>query len=720
MVLTLSAQPTVLQTSLRPVSSSKRAKGLCVRTARTPTFVKEAAAGRLCRISDRGPTLRHLAMEGLQEFKKQEPAHKKHAVVPNFTPPAELREACLVSSRGQYDEMYKRSIDDPEGFWGEIADQFHWEKKWEKGHFKYNFDVRKGKIFTSWFAGARTNIAYNCLDRHIKEGRGDQQCILWEGNEPGKQKELTYKQTLTEVCKVANYLRSVGVKKGDAVCIYLPMIAELPIAMLACARIGAVHSVVFAGFSAESLAQRIEDCKSNVILTCNAVMRGAKMIDLKKIVDKGLDLAKRSGVNVEHCLVYENADAQSGKDTNWVEGRDSWWADLIPKQKEEAEVEWVDAEDPLFLLYTSGSTGRPKGVLHTTGGYMLAAATTTKYAFDMRPGDIYWCTADCGWITGHTYLAYGPLLNGAVNVVFEGTPTYPTPARCWEIVAKYKVKQFYTAPTLIRSLMGFGEKHVTPHDRSSLRVLGTVGEPINPEAWRWYHQVVGDGRCPIVDTWWQTETGAHMITPLPGGWDEKPGSATLPFFGVVPAIVDENGKEITESPAEGYLCIKQAWPSTIRTVYGDQDRYETTYFAPFKGFYFSGDGARRDSDGYYWITGRVDDVINVSGHRIGTAEVESALVCPHSCNWQQLGFWSNLGRTRKCNWHELVFWSNMGRIYSSFVALVLRNHRHFICTRCSLNTRWCRDAWAGLSSPDGFRWDTPIARRRRWWATSTP
>lgn len=570
-------------------------------------------------------------MEDLQSFKRESDTPKRHVAVPAFTAPAELREACHVSSREQYDKLYKRSIDDPEGFWGDIANEFTWKTKWEKGHFKYNFDVRNGKIFSSWFGGATTNIAYNCLDRHIVAGRGDQQCILWEGNEPGHQKELTYSQTLEEVCRVANYLRSVGVKKGDAVCIYLPMLAELPIAMLACARIGAVHSVVFAGFSAESLAQRIEDCKTNVILTCNAVMRGPKMIDLKKIVDKALDLCSRSGTKVEHCLVYENSSAQPGTDTKWVEGRDSWWADKVSSQPTTAAVEWVDAEYPLFLLYTSGSTGRPKGVLHTTGGYMLAAATTTKYAFDLRPGDIYWCTADCGWITGHTYLTYGPLLNGAVNVVFEGAPNYPSPARCWEIVAKYKVKQFYTAPTLIRSLMGAGEKHVTPHDRSSLRILGTVGEPINPEAWRWYHEVVGESRCPIVDTWWQTETGAHMIMPLPGGWPQKPGSATLPFFGIVPAIVDEKGEEL-QGVCEGYLCIKQAWPSTIRTIFGDQERYETTYFGPFKGFYFTGDGARRDEDGYYWITGRVDDVINVSGHRIGTAEVESALVGHSHCS----------------------------------------------------------------------------------------
>jgi acetyl-CoA synthetase len=572
-----------------------------------------------------------MGSDELQGFKKtDEKTYQRHAAVPPYTAPEEFRKECHVSSREQYDEMYKRSIEDPEGFWGNVAEEFHWEKKWEPGHFSYNFDVRKGKIFTSWFKGATTNISYNCLDKHVKEGRGDQTCILWEGNEIGRDKAMTYKEVLEETCRLANWLRSVGVMKGDAVCIYMPMLPELPIAMLACARIGAVHSVVFAGFSSESLAQRIEDCKSNVVITCNAVMRGAKRIDLKKIVDKGLSLAKRTA-EVEHVLVYENTDALAAKDTAWEKGRDKWYGKEVPGQAAEAEVEWVDAEDPLFLLYTSGSTGRPKGVLHTTGGYMLAAATTTKYAFDLRPGDIYWCTADCGWITGHTYLTYGPLLNGAINVVFEGVPTYPSPSRCWEIVEKYKVKQFYTAPTLIRSLMGAGAQHVTKHDRSSLRVLGTVGEPINPEAWRWYFDVVGEKRCPIVDTWWQTETGAHMIMPLPGGWTQKPGSATLPFFGVVPAVVDEKGTEL-EGACEGYLCIKQAWPSTIRTVYGDQDRYETTYFAPFKGFYFSGDGCRRDEDGYYWITGRVDDVINVSGHRIGTAEVESALVGHSHCS----------------------------------------------------------------------------------------
>ncbi|KAK9811714.1 hypothetical protein WJX72_008881 [[Myrmecia] bisecta] len=547
--------------------------------------------------------------------------------VAHAPPPMVLQENykhSLLKSREQYDAMYKRSIEDPQGFWSDIGKEFHWEKKWHADHHSYNFDVRQGPIQNQWFKGGQTNITYNCLDRHVEAGRGDQICFLWEGNDLDRDRRMTYKEVLDEVCRVANWLRSVGVKKGDAVAIYAPMLCELPIAMLACARIGAMHSVVFAGFSADSLAGRIVDCKSRVVITTSGVMRGSKKVELKKIVDNALNICKKSGFEVDTCLVYENDNAIDKASCPWTEGRDRWWHDEIPKQSTEAAVEWMDSEDPLFLLYTSGSTGKPKGVMHTTGGYMVMAATTTKYVFDMQPGDVYWCTADCGWITGHTYLTYGPLLNGATSVVFEGTPTYPTPARCWQIVEKYKVKQFYTAPTLIRSLEGSGDQHVTSQDRSSLRILGTVGEPINPQAWNWYHKVVGEGRCPIVDTWWQTETAAHLISPLPGVWGQKPGSASLPFFGAHIAMVDEKGQEI-EGPGEGYLCVKSSWPSTIRTIYGDHDRYETTYFAPFKGFYFSGDGCRRDADGYYWITGRVDDVINVSGHRIGTAEVEGAL-----------------------------------------------------------------------------------------------
>lgn len=433
-----------------------------------------------------------------------------------------------------------------------------------------------------------------------------------------------------KVCQLSNYLKDIGVKKGDAVAIYLPMLAELPIAMLACARIGAVHSVVFAGFSAESLAQRIIDCKPKALLTCNAVRRGAKVINLKEIVDAALVESSKCGVSVGVCLTYANEFALNKENTPWKKGRDIWWQDTIPKYMTECEVEWLDAEDPLFLLYTSGSTGKPKGVLHTTGGYMVYSATTFKYAFDYKSNDIYWCTADCGWITGHSYVTYGPLLNGATVVIFEGAPNYPDAGRCWEIVDKYKVTIFYTAPTLLRSLMRVGEEYVRHYSRKSLRVLGSVGEPINPAAWRWFYNVVGDGRCPISDTWWQTETGGFMITPLPGAWPQKPGSATLPFFGVEPAVVNENGVEL-EGECSGFLCIKSSWPGCFRTLFGDHERYETTYFKPFKGYYFSGDGCNRDKDGYYWLTGRVDDVINVSGHRIGTAEVESALVSHPQC-----------------------------------------------------------------------------------------
>lgn len=548
-------------------------------------------------------------------------------------PSEEFQATALVASRAQYDEMYKRSVENPDGFWGDIASTFFWKKRWPvkdgKVHTE-NIDVRNGRVAVEWFKGGQTNICYNAIDRHVEAGLGDKVAFYWEGNDLGVDASLTYKEVLEKVCQLANYLRSQGVKKGDAVAIYMPMLAELPIAMLACARIGAVHSVVFAGFSAESLYQRILDCKPNVILTSSAVKRGAKIIKLKDIVDDALSRASADGHTVGMCLTYDNSSALKREETAWTEGRDSWWQDIVPSYAKECDVEWVDAEDTLFLLYTSGSTGKPKGVLHTTGGYMVYAATTFKYAFNYHDDDVYWCTADCGWITGHSYLTYGPLLNGASMVVFEGVPNYPDAGRCWDIVDKYNVSIFYTAPTAIRSLMRSGDEPVLRHSRKSLRVLGTVGEPINPSAWKWYHEVVGDKLCPIVDTWWQTETGGFMITPQPGAWALKPGSATLPFFGVQPAVVDDNAQE-QSGECSGYLCIKAAWPGMMRTLQGDHDRYETTYFAPFKGFYFSGDGCRRDKDGYYWLTGRVDDVINVSGHRIGTAEVESALVSHPQC-----------------------------------------------------------------------------------------
>ncbi|KAL9241840.1 hypothetical protein vseg_015903 [Gypsophila vaccaria] len=535
-----------------------------------------------------------------------------------------------LPSSEKYLEMYKRSVEDPSGFWSDIASEFHWKQKWGENACSENLDVRKGTVNIEWFKGGITNICYNCLDRNVELGNGDKVALYWEGNDLNVDDSLTYSQLLEKVCQLANYLKDVGVKKGDAVVIYLPMLMELPIAMLACARIGAIHSVVFAGFSAESLSQRIVDCKPKVVLTCNAVKRGAKVIGLKDIVDAALVDSAKNGVSVDVCLTYENQSAMKREKTNWKEGRDIWWQDVVPKYPSSCDVEWVDAEDPLFLLYTSGSTGKPKGVVHTTGGYMVYTATTFKYAFDYKPSDVYWCTADCGWITGHSYVTYGPLLNGASCIVFEGTPTYPDAGRCWDIVDKYKVSIFYTAPTLVRSLMREGSEHVTRYSRKSLRILGSVGEPINPSAWRWFYNVVGDSRCPISDTWWQTETGGFMITPIPGAWPQKPGSATFPFFGVQPVIVDEKGNEL-EGECNGYLCVKHSWPSAFRTLYGDHERYETTYFKPFPGYYFSGDGCSRDKDGYYWLTGRVDDVINVSGHRIGTAEVESALVSHPQC-----------------------------------------------------------------------------------------
>ncbi|KAJ8752246.1 hypothetical protein K2173_003882 [Erythroxylum novogranatense] len=557
----------------------------------------------------------------------ESPASEENDLV---LPSDEFCRQALIPNPQKYLEMYKRSVEDPAGFWSDIASEFYWKQKWGQPVFSENFDVRNGPIDIQWFKGGVTNICYNCVDRNVESGNADKIAIYWEGNEPGFQDSLTYSQLLQRVCQLANYLKDVGVKKGDAVIIYLPMLMELPIAMLACARIGAVHSVVFAGFSADSLAQRIMDCKPKVVITCNAVKRGSKTIQLKDIVDTALAESSKNSISIDLCLTYENQCAMKRGDTKWQDGRDVWWQDVVPKYPTSCMVEWVDAEDPLFLLYTSGSTGKPKGVLHTTGGYMVYTATTFKYAFDYKPSDVYWCTADCGWITGHSYVTYGPMLNGATVVVYEGAPNYPHPGRCWDIVDKFNVTIFYTAPTLVRSLMRDGDQYVTRYSRKSLRVLGSVGEPINPSAWRWFFNVVGDSRCPISDTWWQTETGGFMITPLPGAWPQKPGSATFPFFGVQPVIVDDKGIEI-DGACSGYLCVKNSWPGAFRTLYGDHERYETTYFKPFPGYYFSGDGCTRDKDGYYWLTGRVDDVINVSGHRIGTAEVESALVSHPQC-----------------------------------------------------------------------------------------
>jgi len=511
-----------------------------------------------------------------------------------------------------YQEMYKNSVDDPEGFWAEQAEKFvSWYKPWNK---VLEWDYNEGKI--SWFEGAELNVCYNCVDRHL-ESRGDQIAIIWEGDDPNEDKKITYRELHREVCTFANVLKARGVKKGDRVCIYLPMIPEAAYAMLACARIGAVHSVVFGGFSPESIKDRILDSDCRVVITADEGIRGGKAVPLKSNTDKALE----SCPNVHTVVVVK----RTGGDVQWQAERDVWLHEIADTVDSDCEPEPMGAEDPLFILYTSGSTGKPKGVLHTSGGYLLFAAITHKYVFDYHEAEHYWCTADVGWITGHTYILYGPLNNGATTLMFEGIPTYPDASRLWQVCDKHQVTIFYTAPTAIRALMREGEEPVRKTSRSSLRLLGTVGEPINPEAWQWYYKVVGDARCPIVDTWWQTETGGHLITPLPGATALKPGSATVPFFGVVPALVDNEG-DLLEGAAEGNLVITRPWPGQMRTVYGDHQRFINTYFSTYPGMYVTGDGARRDEDGYYWITGRVDDVLNVSGHRLGTAELESALV----------------------------------------------------------------------------------------------
>ena len=541
-------------------------------------------------------------------------------------PPETASTGAHVSNMEQYHELYERSASDPEGFWAEVADGFHWYKKWDFVR-SYNYDMNAGPIDLRWFEGGRTNVCHNCLDRHL-ETRGDKTAVIWEGNEPGEDATLTYRQLHEQVCRFANVLKARGVKKGDRVSIYMPMVPEAAVAMLACARIGAVHSIVFGGFSAEALADRIADSTCKTLITANGTFRGAKAIPMKPNADQAMASASEAmGENVETCIVVKRVSDDSGIECEMEDGRDIWWHEAVADASTDCPCEEMDAEDPLFILYTSGSTGQPKGVLHTTGGYMVYAATTHKYVFDYREDDVYFCAADIGWVTGHTYIVYGPLANGATTTMFESIPTYPNPDRYWQVIEKWKVNQFYTAPTAIRAIAAAGEEWPAKYDMPSLRVLGSVGEPINPEAWRWYHRNAGKERCPIVDTWWQTETGGILISPLPGCTPLKPGSATFPFFGVKPVILDpQSGEELEGNGVSGVLAMKEPWPGQMRTVYGDHERFENTYFQQYKGYYFTGDGCRRDEDGYYWITGRVDDVINVSGHRMGTAEVESALV----------------------------------------------------------------------------------------------
>jgi acetyl-CoA synthetase len=533
--------------------------------------------------------------------------------------PEAAKKKAWISGREAYDKLWKRSVEEPEKFWAEIAEQqVTWFKKWDKV-MDYNFDIKKGPIYVKFFEGGKLNVSYNCLDRHL-EKRGNQVAIQWEGNEPGEARAITYKQLHEEVCKFANVLKAQGVKKGDRVCLYMPMVPELGIAALACSRIGAIHCIVFGGFSADALRDRIVNGEAKVLVVCDGTFRGAKAVPQKAIADEAL----KSCPSVKSVIVVQRVGDKIK--CEMTAGRDKWYHEEMKKVDANCKPEEMDAEDPLFILYTSGSTGQPKGVMHTTGGYLVYGSYTHKIVCDYHDGDIFWCTADLGWVTGHTYILYGPLCNGATSVMFEGVPNYPTYSRFWQVVEKYKVNIFYTAPTAIRAIAKEGDEFVKKCDISSLRTLGTVGEPINPEAWNWYFNLIGRGECPIVDTWWQTETGGILITPLPGAIEIKPGMATLPFFGVQPVLVDDEGKEFKETVASGALCIKVPWPGIMRGVYGDPKRFQETYFEQFPGYYVTGDGCRRDKDGYYQITGRIDDVINVSGHRMGTAEVESALV----------------------------------------------------------------------------------------------
>jgi len=534
-------------------------------------------------------------------------------MVNTFSPTQTASKNAHIPSLDLYEEIYKRSITNPENFWAETAQRIHWIKSWDTVQ---NFDFVQGRI--EWFSGGKLNACYNCIDRHIENGHGDETAIIWEGNDPKQSRKFSYSELLRDVSQFANALKSMGVEKGDRVCLYMQMIPELAVAVLACARIGAVHSVVFGAFSSDSLRDRINDSECKILVTQDTGVRGTKQTIPMKV---NADNAVAATPSIDHVVVVRRTGEPVKMDAN----RDIWWHEAVSGVEANCEPEVMDSEDPLFILYTSGSTGKPKGVLHTTGGYLTYASFTHEMVFDYKPGDIYWCTADLGWITGHSYIVYGPLANRATTVMFEGVPNYPDFGRFWDVVDKHKVNQFYTAPTALRALMKEGNDWVTSRDLSSLRLLGTVGEPIKEPEWTWYHEIVGKGQCPIVDTWWQTETGGILITPLPGATPTKPGSATFPFFGVEPVLLTEDGQEIEGNDVSGLLVIKSSWPGQMRTIYGDHDRFLDVYFSQFPGYYFTGDGAKRDQDGYYWITGRVDDVLNVSGHRIGTAEVEGAI-----------------------------------------------------------------------------------------------
>ncbi len=587
-----------------------------------------------------------------------------------------------LADKARYDEMYQRSVDDPDGFWAEHGKRIDWIKPYTKVR-DVSYDPHD--VHIKWFYDGTLNASVNCLDRHL-EKRGDQTAILWEGDDPSEDAAITYRDLYERTCKLANAMRAMGVKKGDRVCLYMPMIPEASVAMLACARVGAVHSIVFGGFSPDSLANRIQDSECVMVITADEGLRGGRKVPLKKNCDKALETCP----SVKNVIVVK----RTGGDIAMVDGRDHWYDAATADQPAECTPEEMNAEDPLFILYTSGSTGKPKGVLHTTGGYMVYASMTHEYVFDYKDGEIYWCTADVGWVTGHSYIVYGPLANGAVSLMFEGIPNYPGVDRFWQVIAKHKVNIFYTAPTAIRALMREGEEPVKKHDRSSLRILGSVGEPINPEAWTWYHNVVGDGRCPIVDTWWQTETGGILITPLPGATDLKPGSATKPFFGVLPVLVDNEGQELSGA-TEGNLCIAASWPGQMRTVYGDHERFVQTYFTTYKGYYFTGDGCRRDADGYYWITGRVDDVINVSGHRMGTAEIESALVAhPKVAEAAVVGFP-----------HDIK-----GQGIYAYVTLVA-GEKETEDLRKEL-VKWVRQEIGPIASPDAIQWAPGLPKTR--------